>query len=571
MHSIELHGDGTLGFVGKISELSWIARACSYLDSPAMQSSNTKENRDDHYSATQFNYYTDDDNLLSIDEDLVDALHWPGDVTVKILSEAFFHALHGIFDSFAREQFLTDLDVFSRIPHPLSWDQRRWLGVANLTWAIASKWLNRSMLNDDPTVEGHLVYYARARALGIDHRIMLNYPGLQGVRASGLLSVYLFINGSINKAWILVGLAMRAAICIGLHLKAADGVLKPSQLEERVRLWYSLYSLEVTVSEVFGKPPSLSLGYTTVTLDALKSATDENASILSDAVGSKKLWLDFLRSRRNVTQTMRGGQVPWQNLQFVGYTPPEQHRSFRVQLSRLSNRVMTELYMPNQKVTWAETQERIGTLDTELAEWEQSLPEDLSLQSVVPTSTDPRAKIDLALYYYSIRMILFRPCLCHIRIQGESDTSKKFNSNSAWNCVYAAISIVDIFPDDPTPHEAYQLLPWAMLLHYLGQVMAIFILELCLNMEHFGNSANHLTPHVTKAMSYLWCLTSNSLSAYKAWRIYRRMLSVVSEQVDGFDITNIPINACVPQAWTLIDETALQNVLQPIGNPGMHH
>lgn len=370
---------------------------------------------------------------------------------------------------------------------------------------------------------------------------------------------------------MLVGLAVRAAICIGLHLKAADGLLERLQLEERARLWYSLYSLEVTMSEVFGKPPSLSLGYTTVPLDALESTIDENAASLSDSVGSRKLWLDFLRARRNVTQTMRGGQLPWQNFQYIGYKPPRQHRSFRVRLSRLSNNVMTQLYTPNQKVTWAETQERIGALEAKLAEWEQSLPEELSLQSIVPSNTDPRAKIDLATYYHSIRMILFRPCLCHIRIQGESNTSKEFNFSNARNCVYAAISLVNIFPDDPTPHEAYQLLPWSTLLHYLGQIMAVFILELCLNMEHFGNLAARLTPHVTKAMSYLCCLTSKSLSAYKAWRIYRRMLSVVSSSVDKFDITDIPVNACVPQAWTLVDETALRDILQSIGDPRMHN
>ena len=376
-----------------------------------------------------------------------------------------------------------------------------------------------------------------------------------------------------DRAWVLVGLAVRAAMCVGLHLKAADGVLEKSQLDERARLWYSLYSLEVTMSEVFGKPPSLSLGYTTVPIDALESDIEEGVPnvLNSSSADSRRLWLDFLRARRNVTQTMRGGQIPWQNFQFIGYNPPRKHRSFRVRLSRLSNNVMTKLYTPNQKVTWAETQERIRALEAELLDWEQSLPEELSLQSVVPSAADPRAKIDLAAYYHSIRMVLFRPCLCHIHIQDESSASKEFNFRSASNCVYAAISLVTIFPDDPTPHEAYQLLPWSTLLHYLGQIMAVFILELCLNMEHCGDSAAQLIPHVTKAMSYLWCLTSDSLSAYKAWRIYRRMLSVVSSRVDNFDITDIPINACVPQTWTLADETALRNILQSIGDPGIHN
>lgn len=199
-HSIDMgRGRGTVGFVGKISEVSWVARAYAYLVSPTNKYSSGQETISNRISATQLGYFMDDENLLSIDEDYVDAYHWPGDITAQILSEAFFHALYGIFHSFAREKFLEELSGFPRKQGPLSWDQRRWLALTNLMWAIGSKWLHQAMLNGDSGIENHLVYYARARALGIDHRVMLHDQGLHDVKALGMLSFYLFTNGSVSR------------------------------------------------------------------------------------------------------------------------------------------------------------------------------------------------------------------------------------------------------------------------------------------------------------------------------------------------------------------------------------
>ena len=198
-HSIDMGtSKGAVGFIGKISEVSWIARAYSYLLAPAGDF-HIQDKISDRTSATQFSYFMDDEDLLTFDEDYVDALHWPGDVTARILFEAFFHALHGIFDGFARDRVITELDGFPRNRRSHSWDERRWLAIANLMWAIGSKWLQQAMLDDGPGMENHLVYYARSRALGLDHRVMLDHPGLQGINALGILSFYLFANGSVFR------------------------------------------------------------------------------------------------------------------------------------------------------------------------------------------------------------------------------------------------------------------------------------------------------------------------------------------------------------------------------------
>jgi hypothetical protein len=199
-HSVDMSCNrGPIGFIGKISEISWIARVHSYLVAPADQNPETQAQPSELKSATDFSYYMDDDNLLSLDEDFVNPLHWPDDVTAQILFEAFSHCLHGIFDCFPRERVLAELDGFPRNRSALSWNQRRWLATTNLMWAIGAKWLQRAMLNDDPRMENHLMYYARARALGLDHRVLIENPGLQGINSLGMLSFYLFINGSISR------------------------------------------------------------------------------------------------------------------------------------------------------------------------------------------------------------------------------------------------------------------------------------------------------------------------------------------------------------------------------------
>ncbi|KEF54992.1 uncharacterized protein A1O9_08644 [Exophiala aquamarina CBS 119918] len=559
-------GRGTVGFIGKVSEISWITRAYSYLVSLDHEHPDGHANTSQRNSGTQLGYFMDDENLLSIDEDYVNALHWPGDMAVYILSEAFFHALQGIFDSFAREIFLEELRDFPRHQASFSWDQRRWLALTNLIWAIGSKWLHQAMLKDDLGIENHLVYYARARALGLDHRVMLDSQNFYGVKALGMLSFYLFINGSVNRAWALVGLAIRNATSLGLHLKVADGTSSPTQLIERARLWYSLYSLEVAMSEVFGKPPSISLAYTTVPVMLLQGSVHKDHH--ADNTSSRSLWLDFLRRTRPIIQTMSGGQMSWQIFQFIGYGAPRHHLSYRTRLSMISNQIMTQLYMPNQSNSWASVQKKIANLDIQLLDWHKSLPDDLDLESTVPSGTDPRAKIELALHYQSVRMILHRPCLCHIQILAESTFSRDFNYSNARSCVYGAVALVNILPDNPTRHEAYQLLPWWNLLHYLGQALAVFILELCLDMEHFEQSSTLFKPHIQKAMTYLECLTTGSLSAYKAWRILRQMLMALSFRVDDFDIANIALDAQVPAGWTDVDEATLMEALGSIGEVG---
>jgi hypothetical protein len=115
------------------------------------------------------------------------------------LAEAYFHAIQGAFVFVHRERFLDALAHFSRKQSPLSWVERRWLALANLVFALGAKWLRQTEPDDSLVVHNHLEFYARARALGLDHRIVFDHPVLEQIQALGLLAFYLFVNGSIFR------------------------------------------------------------------------------------------------------------------------------------------------------------------------------------------------------------------------------------------------------------------------------------------------------------------------------------------------------------------------------------
>src|SRR5207248_2658909 len=83
--------------------------------------------------------------------------------------------------------------------------------------------------------------------------------------------------------------------------------------------------------------------------------------------------------------------------------------------------------------------------------------------------------IELAMYYWSVRMILHRPCLRNLegRIMNESRASRDFDQEAAIACVDAALGLLRLMPDSPDIAQAYRILPWWSLIHYMCQAAAV--------------------------------------------------------------------------------------------------
>ena len=187
--------------MGKVSEVSWIQRCWEILfRRSAGEVDISQKELDLHLVRAQvLNYHMDDVELLSVDEDRVDALAWPPWETAKVLSEAYFHSLHHVFPFIDQDQYHDVMNRFPRHTPGLSWHERRWLSMANLVFGLGSKWLHLASPDLEHGSDDHLMYYARARALGLDHRTLFDHPTLEQVQALGLLALYLFVNNSIAR------------------------------------------------------------------------------------------------------------------------------------------------------------------------------------------------------------------------------------------------------------------------------------------------------------------------------------------------------------------------------------
>ena len=61
-----------------------------------------------------------------------------------------------------------------------------------------------------------------------------------------------------SRAWTLCGLAIRQALTLGMHVRNEASDLSDMAKEQRVHLWWSLYSLECSLNELTGRPTCIS-------------------------------------------------------------------------------------------------------------------------------------------------------------------------------------------------------------------------------------------------------------------------------------------------------------------------
>ena len=72
------HGAGMTGYVGGMSEVSWMQRAREYLVGPSSAGASYQTpSQVDPYSAQDLTYSMDDEDLLSVDEDQIVPEHLP--------------------------------------------------------------------------------------------------------------------------------------------------------------------------------------------------------------------------------------------------------------------------------------------------------------------------------------------------------------------------------------------------------------------------------------------------------------------------------------------------------------
>lgn len=115
-----------------------------------------------------------------------------------------------------------------------------WLALLNICFAIGSHYLSISGQMPRKEKRDHLVYLTRAvRLLDVKgHLLFATAMDLPTIQATGLLSFYYMSIGHVSRSWVMIGIAIRFALSLGLHLRNEDPSIEDSKKETLVRTWY---------------------------------------------------------------------------------------------------------------------------------------------------------------------------------------------------------------------------------------------------------------------------------------------------------------------------------------------
>ena len=127
-----------------------------------------------------------------------------------------------------------------------------WFGVLNMVFAHGYECSRDAQDQNAQTIASSFV--ARAKSIVLYQAFK---PGsLDTVQASLLLCYYLQGTLDLDECWSIVGLMIRSAITLGLHVKQDEKYL-PIDREVRKRVWWGCFVADRTLSMKFGRLPTL--------------------------------------------------------------------------------------------------------------------------------------------------------------------------------------------------------------------------------------------------------------------------------------------------------------------------
>lgn len=350
---------------------------------------------------------------------------------------------------------------------------------------------------------------------------------------------------------------------LGLHLRVLDPAINNFEQLLRAKIWFSLYKMQMITSEITGRPQLVRSAHVTVPLEILDDPSygpntqSFNVINFDPSTQARQVWLGYLEAKFDELEETPTHDEARADLSIMTLPHPPNRFAYCIRLCQISEDVADQLFTGRQNISWRETQKRIEQLQLALDAWSGTLPEELFLGYRWQQGHNPRSRTQLAMYRASVTMILHRSCLCDIQIDDESTRSKEFNVTSARSCVEAALYMLEIMSDDFVTYKTYDQLPWWTLLHYICQAASILVLELCLGSMHFQGEAGQLITAMCKAMSYLAGMSEDSMSAYKAWRIFNDLLRRVCIRYGNPNLFGVLSPPDPPLGWTTTEENAL--------------
>ncbi|CAH0021927.1 unnamed protein product [Clonostachys rhizophaga] len=443
----------------------------------------------------------------------------PEEETEKLIRSYFSNT--GLLFPFIHED--TFLATYNRMrdQHYRANIRRTWLGLLNMIVAMA---ICTSQWAEDGTeyrTDQSDVYYRRARELCKTQ--MMRGTTLETVQYLLLTSQYLQGTQRSVQTWTTHGLAVKAALSIGLHSRDVMARFTPIEQEMRKRTWFGCVLLDRSLSMTFGRPGAIPEEYIQLDLPTIIPLDNGTEATLLYRV----LW--------KIVATLYG-----HNLASVE-TPPE---------------------------TWMITQ--IFQLEQELNNWASALPSPLFLRSStnLPEEGDvqddvlERFRVVLSLRYLSVQLLLYRPVLADSLARGTSGEKQrsvsKVQANFNFMCVQVAEDIINIIHAVLTkPGLGRHLMgAWWFTLYYTFNAALVLFGSLLVPIQDTANDPfgvgeiNRTKQYLEKAVQGLVQLGTRNITLHRCVDYLKQLVGLLDSwgsspplHLDGPGSNNLSSNA----------------------------
>lgn len=153
------------------------------------------QDQDEGFSATATSYHLDD--LTVAVPESVDPYETPIKDIADNLFSAYLNTVHASFPIIGKATFISQYRKF--VGGSQMKPGNKWLAILNLIFAIAARHSHLVQADYRGDDRDHLIYFTRARMLGVNGETFFNHADLQQIQISGLVAFYLLSTNQINR------------------------------------------------------------------------------------------------------------------------------------------------------------------------------------------------------------------------------------------------------------------------------------------------------------------------------------------------------------------------------------
>jgi hypothetical protein len=134
-------------------------------------------------------------------DDNINPFDWPPDGLARPLIDSFFANIYPAFPVIQQDEFMATFRKFSSASYEqVTEEQESFLRMANIIFAISSKRAHLNIPDWDGDTRDHLIYYDRARRLGLDHRTLHKDPEINHTACLALLGLYFLATDQLARS-----------------------------------------------------------------------------------------------------------------------------------------------------------------------------------------------------------------------------------------------------------------------------------------------------------------------------------------------------------------------------------